>query len=143
MKQLIHFCTTLILICSLNASGQGNVRYLTLKESIEIAKANSPDALNAKQVFRTSFWEFRSYRASNLPALELSSTLPYLNQGFSTYQDSSGNRSYVRSQYLSTKMSLGFPNKLVSPEEQYRSILRWREPGTRQGAIPIRSSVFR
>ncbi len=112
MKQLIHFCTAFILICSLNASGQGNVRYLTLQESIEIAKANSPDALNAKQVFRTSYWEFRSYRASNLPALGLSSTLPYLNQGFSTYQDSSGNRSYVRSQYLSTKMSLGLTQQI-------------------------------
>ncbi|MCX6305988.1 MAG: TolC family protein [Bacteroidetes bacterium] len=112
MKQLILICVAFVFGCSLNVSGQGKVRFITLSEAIEIAKANSPDALNAKQNFRTSYWEFRSYQASNLPALGLTSTLPNLNQGFSTYQDSTGNRTYVRSQYITTKMTLGLTQQI-------------------------------
>ena len=76
------FLYTLLLVfgCNFCASGQNTVHKLTLNEAIEISKAQSPDALNAKQTFRKSYWEFRSYKASNLPALGLTSTLPNITQ---------------------------------------------------------------
>ncbi|MFZ4520989.1 MAG: TolC family protein [Bacteroidales bacterium] len=112
MKQFVIILLTMFFGCTILASGQGNVRHLTLNEAIEIAKANSPDALNTKQKFRTSYWEFRSFRASNLPALGLTSNLPNLKQGFSTYQDSTGKISYVRSQYFSSNMALGLTQQI-------------------------------
>ena len=51
-------------------------RKLTLRDAIEIAKQQSPDALNAKQAFRSSYWEYRSFKATNLPALSLDATIP-------------------------------------------------------------------
>jgi len=37
------------------SSGQNKIRQLTLAEAIEISKAQSPDALNAKQTFSKSY----------------------------------------------------------------------------------------
>jgi outer membrane protein TolC len=48
----------------------------TLEDVISIAKEQSPMAIMAKHRFRSSYWEYRSYKAKFLPALDLSSTLP-------------------------------------------------------------------
>ncbi|MBN1337882.1 MAG: TolC family protein [Bacteroidales bacterium] len=57
-----------------------DVRNLTLNQAIEIASMRSPDALMAKHRFRSSYWQFRSYKASYLPSLELGATLPEFNR---------------------------------------------------------------
>ncbi len=50
---------------------QQGIRELTLGQAIEIGQKNSPDALNSKQVFRASYWDYRSFRAQYLPSLIL------------------------------------------------------------------------
>ncbi len=47
---------------------------LTLDEVINLAKEQSYDALIAKHSFRGSYWQYRSFKASYLPALSLSGT---------------------------------------------------------------------
>jgi len=94
------------------AMGQYQTRRLTLSEAIEISKAQSPDALNAKQTFRKSYWEFRSYQASNLPSLGLTSTLPNITQNISPYLNPDGSQSYVSSKYISAQANLALTQKI-------------------------------
>jgi outer membrane protein TolC len=75
---LLVFLTTL---CNIFISrGQDKIRFVSLDEAITISRTQSPDALNAKQTFQTSYWEWRSYKASNLPALGFNAKVPEINQ---------------------------------------------------------------
>lgn len=104
------FFLVLILPC-FPVFSQQNIRNLTLSDVLEIAKTQSPDALNARQSFRTSYWEFRSYRASNLPALTFTATVPNLNQTI-TSQSIDGVQSYASYKYLSAYGNLSLTQKL-------------------------------
>jgi len=59
-------------------------RLLTLQKTIEIAREQSPDALIAKHSFRASYWWFRSYQASYLPALTAYGYLPDFDRSIRT-----------------------------------------------------------
>ncbi len=111
MKLLLHMKQAILLIFlfvlgkDFNALAQKKIRTLTLEEAIEISKDQSPDALNAKQTFQASYWDWRSYKASNLPALGLSGTLPEINQGI-TAQKYNGNVTYSSYDYISANANL-------------------------------------
>ncbi|MEI6454711.1 MAG: TolC family protein [bacterium] len=104
----------LCLFCSAfqEVTAQASLRKLTLEDAIEIAKQQSPDAFNSKQQFRASFWEFKSYRATNLPSLSLTATLPSVQQTLSPYLNPDGTQSYIRQQNLSAAANLALSQKL-------------------------------
>lgn len=93
------------------AAGQSKTRQLTLAEAIEISKVQSPDALNAKQTFQASYWDWRSYKASNLPALGFTATLPNVNQSISS-QSLNGIQSYASYKYISAEANLALKQKI-------------------------------
>lgn len=97
---------------SLHVAGQDNVRRLTLDKAIEISKEQSPGALNARQTFRSSYWEYRSFRASNLPSLGLTATLPSITQSLTPYLNPDGTQSYIRQQNISANANLALTQKL-------------------------------
>lgn len=80
------------------AGGQTNTHKLTLQEALDIAKQQSADALNAKQVFRSSFWEYRTFRATYLPNLYVDGTIPEIQSAFQKYVYPDGTVSYVHQQ---------------------------------------------
>lgn len=94
------------------SKAQVGIRRLSLEDAIDIAKQQSPDAFNSKQQFRASFWEFKSYRASNLPALSLTAMVPNIQQSLSPYLNPDGTQSYVRQQNLSASANLALTQKL-------------------------------
>jgi len=59
-----------------HAEAQRETMKLSLDDAIEIAKQQSPDALLAKHEFRTSYWQYKSFKASYLPSLVLSGYIP-------------------------------------------------------------------
>lgn len=61
-------------------SQNNNVRMLSLADVVEIAKRQSPDALSAQHRFRSSYWQFRNYKAGFMPMLTLDGTLPSLSR---------------------------------------------------------------
>ncbi len=76
-----------ILVLIFNTRGvraQNEGRMLTLQDAIEIARQQSPDALMAKHRFRSSYWQYRSFRASYLPSLTLYGTLPDFDRSIRT-----------------------------------------------------------
>jgi len=112
MKWYIVIFLCIFLLLSLTSKTQVNVRRLSLEDAIEIAKQQSPDAFTSKQQFRSSFWEFKSYRATNLPALSLTATLPNVQQTLTPYLNPDGTQSYVRQQNLSAAANLALTQKL-------------------------------
>ena len=64
------------------------VKKLTFEEVIRIAEEQSPNALMAKHRFRSSYWQFRSFRAQYLPSLTLSGTTPDFSNGLDKVYDS-------------------------------------------------------
>lgn len=69
---------------------------LTLDETISIALRQSPDALTAMHRFKSSYWQYRNYKASLMPMLALDATIPSLNKGIEKYTSSEGDYFYKR-----------------------------------------------
>ena len=68
---------------SLLKAQESEVNYLSLEDVIYIAQQQSPDALIAKHKFRSSYWEFRSFKADYRPGLILDGTTPFYNRSIS------------------------------------------------------------
>ena len=111
LKHTITFILLAVPAILVYAQAQGRTRSLTLAQAIEISKKQSPDALNAKQNFQASYWDWRSFKASNLPALGLTATVPYINQSINS-QSLNGIQSYASYKYISADANLGLTQKI-------------------------------
>ena len=56
-------------------TAQDQTTELSLKQVIEIARMESPDAQTARHSFRSAYWNYKYYRANYLPSLSLTSPL--------------------------------------------------------------------
>lgn len=72
-----------------------NARMLTLDEALRLAREYSSQSLLAKHRFRASYWQYRSYKAEFLPAVQLSGNLPDFNRRLVRYQLSDGTYQYI------------------------------------------------
>ncbi|MDR3351107.1 MAG: TolC family protein [Prevotellaceae bacterium] len=94
MKQLLF----IILACIVSqAAAQTAQKYnytYTLEEVLNLAQEQSPDALRTRNTYLASYWQYGSYRASQLPTLSFSASLPDFSHQYATLdlQDSSGNQ---------------------------------------------------
>lgn len=73
---------------------------LTLPEAIELARLQSVDAAVALNQLKTSYWEYRTYRANLLPEINFSATLPDYRKSYNLYQLDDGTYKYVRNNSL-------------------------------------------
>ena len=103
-NRFLIIAALLLPLCPL--SGQIQQRVLTLEDAISIAQTQSPDAMNTRQTFRSSFWQYKSFRASYLPSMAAEATIPQFQRAFTKYENSDGTISYVQQQYLSVDGSL-------------------------------------
>ncbi len=81
------------------------VMELTLQQTIRHAQEQSPDAQSARHSFRSSYWNYRYYRANYLPNLTLTST-PYLNRAINKVTLGDGSVKFVEQNLLSTNLTL-------------------------------------
>jgi outer membrane protein TolC len=114
MKKIRHI---LLLLAALTlpitfSVGQTPPRVLTLEDAIAVAQSQSPDALTSRQTFRSSFWEYKSFRASYLPSMAASANLPEFRRDFNQYQNPDGSYSYLQQQYLSVNGDLSVSQRL-------------------------------
>lgn len=87
---------------------------LTLDDVIEIAQKQSPSALNSRHELRRSYWEFRYYKATQLPSLSFQGEIPSINRAYkkvTNYED--GLERYVGQSYVSYQGNLKL-NQAVS-----------------------------
>ncbi len=107
----MRFIFSLILIlstCFINLKAQNPQKTLTLDDVITIAKKQSPDGLVAINKFKSSYWQFRTYKASFMPMLSFNATMPNINRSISKITNPDGSQSFVetKSTDYSAKMSL-------------------------------------
>lgn len=75
-------------------------RVLTLDDAITIARLKSVDAAVALNELKASYWQYRSYRADLLPEATFNATIPAYSKRYSSYQNSDGAYTFVRTSNL-------------------------------------------
>ena len=75
-------------------------RHMTLDEAIMLARLRSVDASVALNELRTSYWQYRTYRADMLPEISFQGTLPNYTKNYSAYQLEDGSYTFIRNNYL-------------------------------------------
>jgi outer membrane protein TolC len=93
----ISYNTLLFFILATGVSAQ---QVLTLPEAIELAHRQSVDAAVALNELKTSYWEFRTYRADLLPEVGFSASLPDYRRSYNLYQSEDGSYKFVRTNSL-------------------------------------------
>ena len=78
---------------------------LTLQQTIRHAQKQSPDAQSARHSFRSSYWNYRYYRANYLPNLTLTSN-PYLDRAINKVTMGDGSVKFVEQNLLATDLTL-------------------------------------
>jgi len=84
----------------------------TLDNIIELAKDQSPDAFKAKHTFRSSYWQYRTYKAEFLPSLSLDATIPEFNRSLKKYQLPNGTYSYIEENSSSASANLSLSQNI-------------------------------
>lgn len=87
---------------------------LDLAEAIATAHDQSPAALLARHTFLTSYWEYRSYRADQLPAFRLTGSVGQYNRSLVALQDAgTGAINYVGNNTLNNSLSLSLNQNIT------------------------------
>ena len=88
-----------------------NPTTLTLKQSIELAQAYSPEAQAAAHTYRAAYWSYRYFRANYLPGVSLTSS-PYLNRQINKVTQPDGTEQFIRQNQLSTDLALSISQNI-------------------------------
>ncbi|MDR1370785.1 MAG: TolC family protein [Dysgonamonadaceae bacterium] len=98
-EKIIRNMNILLLSLSLSSlSAQDTIR-ITLGQAIYESGIHSVDALVAKNEFRSSYWEYRTYKAELLPEVILDGTLPYYSKSYNQFQNTDGTYTFVGNDY--------------------------------------------
>ena len=84
---------------------QNQITELSLKQVIEMARMESPDAQTARHSFRSAYWNYKYYRANYLPSLSLTSD-PNLNRAINKITMGDGSVKFVEQNLLNTDLTL-------------------------------------
>ncbi len=79
---------------------EASAQQLALPDAIELARLQSVDAAVALNELKTSYWEYRTYRADLLPEVNFNATLPDYRRSYSLYQSEDGTYKYIRDNSL-------------------------------------------
>lgn len=96
MKQTITISLVGLLTTFWGVAQQSVV--LSLNQTIEIAADSSLQAFIAKNLYQSSYWEYRSFKAARLPSLNLNTTPIKYNRDFTRRYDSEQNIDTYRQQ---------------------------------------------
>ena len=93
-----------MLLTGLAAFGQDR---MTLSEAIRTARTNSVEALETRQAFISTYWAYRSYKASRLPSFYLSGDIMNFDRSLTLLQNpETGILGYVSSNNLQNGLGL-------------------------------------
>ncbi|MEA3317555.1 MAG: TolC family protein [Bacteroidota bacterium] len=115
MKKIFFILTLSVIVYNFNNNLNAQItEEYTLDEVIQLAQEQSRDAILAKHRFRSSYWEFKTYKAELLPKITLNSSFPQFNRAIKKYQNADGSYTYVEenmnnsSLNLSVNQNIGF-----------------------------------
>lgn len=94
----------LLLVLPFQGWGQKSLT-LTLGEAVEMARQHSPQAVAARHSFRAAYWNWRSFKADQLPSLTLT-TDPVLNRSIQSVTLGDGSDKFVHRNQFSIDAGL-------------------------------------
>ena len=106
MKKYVLIIFSVILFTGVNAQEDSMQLRLNLEDVIAIAREQSPMATMARHQFRSSYWEYRAYQASFLPALRFNSTLPDINRSIDKIVKDDGTEDFVSRSVMNSSVEL-------------------------------------
>ena len=102
-KKLYLIIYTMILLCRPAAAQE----QMSLDEAIYTARMQSVEALQARQSFVSTYWAYRSYKASRLPSVYMVGRLMNYDRSLTLLQDpEDGTLNYVSSNNLQNSLGL-------------------------------------
>ena len=94
MKKIYLFSLIVIVLFTVQKLNAQELKKLTFDEVIRLSEEQSPNALIAKHRYRSSYWQYRSFKAQYLPSLRLSGTTPDFNNALQRQFRSSDSSNY-------------------------------------------------
>ena len=91
MKKLLLLATISLFLLPFQKSNSQELKKLTLDDVMKLAEEQSPNALMAKNRFRSSYWQYRTFKAEYRPSLTLTGTTPYYSTAFERVWNSQDN----------------------------------------------------
>ncbi len=115
MKRFIMLCMIYMsaAVAAVAAEPENYVVKLTLEDAIRQARTQSVDAAVAINKMKTSYWEFRTYKAEQLPEIIFKGTLPSYSKQYSKYQQSDGSYTYVQNNVLGLNGELSIEQNIA------------------------------
>jgi len=104
----------LFIACTGNVIGQNVVDgafVYDLDGYITAALERSNEIKNAKSRYLSAYWDYRSYKASFLPSLNLRATLPEFKNTIDPYQDG-GSVKYSPTNYITENLTLSIDQQV-------------------------------
>jgi outer membrane protein TolC len=92
MKKLFLLTTLSLFLLPFQNSNSQELKRLTLDDVIKLAEENSPAALMAKNRFRASYWQYRTFKAEYRPSLTLTGTTPNYSTAYERVWDSQADK---------------------------------------------------
>lgn len=99
MRQTLKI-TIIVLALSFSTKNYGQNLRLNLDSAIAIAKEKSVEALVAKNKDIRAYWQYRSFKADQLPEISFQGSLPSYQNNLNTYQQADGSYTYIRNNFL-------------------------------------------
>jgi len=91
MKKILLLATISLFLLPFQNSNSQELKRLTLDDVMKLAEEQSPNALMAKNRFRSSYWQYRTFKAEYRPSLTLTGTTPYYSTAFERVWNSQDN----------------------------------------------------
>lgn len=116
---------------------------ISLNEAIHRGATISVDAVVARNVYKSSYWGYRTYQAELLPEVTLNTTLPYYSKSYNAFQNSDGSYTFVGNDYsridagLSISQNIPLTGATLSVESSFQRLQQYGNNGsTRYMSIP-------
>lgn len=110
-KYLLLSASMLLLLPLRGQAGQP--LELSLDDAITMARTKSLDAAVALDELRSAYWEWRSFRADQLPELKFNATLPSYRKEYSSYMNENGDYSFVRTNTLQANAEISMTQNIA------------------------------
>lgn len=137
------FPTLILFLVSIGLVAQDTI-VVSLKETISRSINNSVDALVARNEFKSSYWEYRTYKAELLPEVSINSTLPYYSKSYNSFQNSDGSYTFVGNDYsridgnISVTQNIPLTGGAISVESSFQRLQQFGDnASSRYVGIPI------
>ncbi len=104
---LLFFALTILLLTLVLQPIQAQKKsQYTLQEVVRLAQDQSPDAQIARHRFKSSYWQYRNFKAEYLPNLQFDGTLPNINRSIEAVTSPDGTSNYTSRSLTSYEVSL-------------------------------------